>query len=481
MRIFRSMTGAAPATRLVLLTWAVRLGADFQSGTKDALAKALGVSKRKLVIALEYLEQEGYLWKIKCPLERQKNDKSKQRFDYAMSTECLMMWLECLTNCSWQAELISVLSGKSLAEASSAKTSSTLNVNEKLVWGILLLQANKARYVIGCDDPLMCEITGISPFAFQRAIKGLVNKGVISVAAEGVKQNGLFPHLPPIYKMHRQQPDTKIVKFGVALSDVSIVPLRCLSRLKLFYERKRKLRKGHYPVQDSMLSDEQYFQLSEFFSSKLLVSWMSHLCLSTIISLVPTVESYDKEKRREFEDELRSTIMTMFLHGTGVVTPPAEVAETSDGKLSETDVINLLKIYLFDALTEESMYVILELSRYWRLFVECMGENSRIIDYNQRERMIAIGHQQFKVEKNSEGEENKTAILVDELVPFVLTVIAPERELCDDSLAFREHLLMSNTGIKHSKIDHVRYLIYGTESRKLAEIRRDLTRDQETT
>lgn len=128
MQLLLSMTGATPETRLVLLTWAVRLGRDFQSGSRDALAKALSVSKRKLGIALQYLEQEGYLWKIRSPLERQKDDKSKLRFDYALSTECIRMWRECLEACSWQDELESVLRVESLAETSSAVTSATLHV-----------------------------------------------------------------------------------------------------------------------------------------------------------------------------------------------------------------------------------------------------------------------------------------------------------------------------------------------------------------
>ncbi|WP_345855682.1 hypothetical protein [Shewanella algae] len=481
MQLLLSMTGATPETRLVLLTWAVRLGRDFQSGSMDALAKALGVSKRKLGIALQYLEKEGYLWKIRSPLERQKDDKSKLRFDYALSTECIRMWRECLETCSWQDELESVLRVESLAETSSAVTSATLHVNEGLVWVILLMHANKARYVIGCDDSLLCKIAGITQLTLRRALKALVNKGLVSVAADGVKRSELFPYLPPIYKIYGQQPDTKILKLGLPLVSTDFFPLRCVSKLAEHYKKTQKLANGRYPRQDSMLSDEQYFQLSEFFSSKELVSWVNHLHLSTITSLVPTVEYYDKENREECEAKLRSAIMTIFLHELRDIqfsTPQAELADSGNDEFSKTSVINRLNKYIIDALIKESLYGVLEISRYWRLLVECMGRDGRIIDYNQRERMVVIGHQQLKVEASGEREEKETTVLVNHFVPFVLTVITPERDSYDHCLVLKDHLLMSNTKIEHAKIDHVQYLICGTDPHKLAGILRNLTSDQ---
>ena len=112
MQLLFSMTGATPETRLILITWLVRLGANFQSGSRDTLAKALGVSKRNLGIALEYLVREGYLWKIKSHLGQLERSNSKIRFDYAVTNECLKMWGECFLSSDWQAELISVLCGK---------------------------------------------------------------------------------------------------------------------------------------------------------------------------------------------------------------------------------------------------------------------------------------------------------------------------------------------------------------------------------
>lgn len=484
MQLLLSMSCATPETRLILLTWAARLGDNFQSGTREALALALGVSKRHLATALEYLEQEGYLWKIKTPFKRPEGDKSKVRFDYALSKDCWRMWIDSLATCAWHDELVSVLNGKSLAETQSTKSTAGLNVNARLVWAVLLIQSNNGRYVIGRDDSSICQLTGISKLALLRSINSLVRKEVITIVANGVERSKLLPYLPPIYKLQRQQPNTKVIKFGVPLSDTFIIPLRCISRLTTYYKRACKLPKGKYPNQNTLLNDQQYFQLSEFFQSKALVRWIDHFCLSTIISLTPWhVSSNDHANRttREVSDELRFKIMATYLDGFGDgwhSLTSSDYADDNTITASNSTEMDILKNYLLEALTDESMDLILELSRSWRLFVECMGENGRIVDYRQRDRMVSIGHQLVHQNIDSEDEEQKLNVLADQFTSCVLTIVVPDSNSYSDCMALRDCLLTSNINLKHSRINHVQHLIHGANSHELAKIRHSLISDQ---
>jgi hypothetical protein len=484
MQLLFSMSFATPETRLVLLTWAVRFGHNFQSGTRDVLAQDLGVSKRNLGTALEYLEQEGYLWKIKSPFKRQEHDKSKVRFAYVLSADCWRMWKDCFTACSWSDELVSVLSGKSLAEVQSTEKSAGLNVNARLVWAVLLMRSNSGRYVIGSYDSSLCLLTGLEKSALTRAINSLVRKGVITIVAGGVKQNKLFPYLPPIYKMQQQQPGTKILKFGVPLSNSFMIPLRCISRLVSFYRRACKLPAGQYPKQGSELSSEQYFQLSKFFSSQALAMWTHHVCLSTIISSIPVCVSTNADgnrKKREIINELRSEIMATYLQNFGCDWLPISFPDYAHGnkvRAVRPTEIDILRDYIFEVLIAESVSLVLELSDSWRLFVECMGGNCRIVDYQIRERMVSINSQSVVDKSSCEGKDENVADLVDIFTPCVLTVIVPDSDSYSHCMALGESLFMSNSNIKHPKVRHAQHLIYGSNSSELTKKKRSLISDQ---
>ncbi len=476
MQLLHSLTDATPETRLLLMVWAARLGFDYQVGTREALANALSTSKRSLGIALEYLEQEGYLWKIRSPSERLKTDKSKVRFDYALTRECRNLWSKDYKTCVWKDELIAILKGKSVLDGLPADKSSKLTINARLVWVVFLMQSNNARYVVGMDDLSLCKLTGMTVTALRRAINELVRKGVIAVEANGVKRNGLFPDLAPIYKMQRQQPETKLVKLGVALEYRRIVPLRCISQLITYHNyvnkrRNQKFANKEFPSQISVLSNEQYFELAEVLSGKKFITWIHHLCLSNILSLVPVyafaqTESNKPERvvQAEIEKQLYF-LLSQALRGSQPIFGFTPILRNKQDIDPTKEQLEPLKHYLFNAVIEESFGIIQELAIHWKLFVECMGSDGRIVGYNFKERMISINRQTEAEElelSDAVTEDSNTQSNLALSVSCVLTVMVPNTESYGDSMVHGGQLLTQNAKLKHPSVEHVEQLIIGT-------------------
>ena len=469
MQLLFSMTGATPETRLILITWLVRLEANFQSGTRDALAKALGVSKRNLGIALEYLVREGYLWKIKSPLGQQERSNSKVRFDYSVTNECLKMWSECFLSCDWQAELISVLCGKSLWDSRIKGNASRLTINARLVWAILLMQSDKSRYVIGLDDSSFSRTMGITELAFRKAINMLVVEGVITIVANGIKQSKLHPYLPPIYKLQRQDPGTKVIKFGVTLSRNSLLPLQCISMLATYYHRACKFSEGRYPIQNTPLSNEQLFKLSTFFAEKGLRVWIHHLHRSLIFSLlhiyVSTVREEQQSKREvsnSLQCQLRSRLSDALFSSQSIF--PLAHTLTQD-EPSSVDEIEILKSYLLDIVSQETWSAVQELTAPWRLFNECIGKEGWIVDHKYRELMLSISNPptvaEDEVPNDSNDEAHKPTLDMNWAASCVLYVIVPDTNRYADCMVFGQQLLTSSMDIKHQDVHHVQRLICG--------------------
>lgn len=451
MQLLHSMTGATPETKLILMTWASRLGSNFQSGNRSYLARALGVSIRNLDIALEYLLSEGYLWKIKSPLERQKGENARMRFAYGLTTECWRMWCEFHAACAWQNELIFVLNGKTLADNDSSEKSIRITTKMRLVWVVLLTQSNNARFIVGTDDLALCQLMGMTQLELRRAINALVFKGVISIVASGIVRTEMMGYLPPIYKMQMQQLDRKTVRFGVNLSSGLLIPLSCISRLTNFYSRACKLAKGRYPSQNSQLTDEQYFELSKLFSCNKLVVWVNHFCLSYIFSLLPVYISTQRsgsEVGDGFMSLLHKALSQVFF---GAQSTFSDVPNTHQDKNEHNDVIDKLKQYLLHVLTKESYFIIQELASQWQLFVECMGEDGRIVDYKQEESMTYINNSQLE-DKGSNSNFNWMACCV-------LAVMTPEHDDYSDSMVLGQQLFTSNIKLKHQKVFHVQKLL----------------------
>ena len=475
MQLLFSMTGATPETRLILITWLVRLGANFQSGSRDTLAKALGVSKRNLGIALEYLVREGYLWKIKSHLGQLERSNSKIRFDYAVTNECLKMWGECFSSSDWQAELISVLCGKSLWDSRVKGNVSRLTINARLVWAILLMQSDKSRYVIGLDDSSLSRTMGITELAFRKAINMLVVEGMITIVANGIQQSKLHPYLPPIYKLQRQDPETKVIKLGVTLSRHSLLPLQCISMLVSYYQRACKLREGRYPIQNTPLSNEQLFKLSTFFVDKDLLGWIHHLYLSSIFSLLPIYVSTVREEHQSKQEDsnslqrqLRSRLSDALFSCQSIF--PLAHTFTQD-ELSSVDEIGTLKSYLLDIVSQETWSAVQELTAPWRLFNECIGKDGRIVDHKYREQMLSISNPRTvaedEVPNDSNDETHKTTLDMNWSVSCVLYVIVPDTNRYADCMVLGQQLLTSSMDIKHQEVHHVQQLLSGNVSPNL--------------
>ncbi len=232
MYLLSSMTGASPETRFVLFAWAARHGNGFQSGTMEVLATHLGISKRHLGVALDYLVREGYLWKIKSPLEALKGDKRKVRFDYCLTPEAWNMWSDwACAECNWKDEIDHVLRLPQSNEVVGSKKRSAITAQMRLVWISLWMASNKAGYVNGCDFTGLSRMLGMSEEQFHRGARALSRKGFLSIAANHTARTHLFEPMPPVYKLQPQSSKWKVIKLGVSLGDSQLIPLRFLFKL----------------------------------------------------------------------------------------------------------------------------------------------------------------------------------------------------------------------------------------------------------
>lgn len=448
MNLLESMTGASPETKLILLTWLTRLGPGFHSRTMTDFESTLGVPKRYLGRALNYLTTEGYLNKIKYPLVPSKEKIPRVRFSYALSNECLYMWEQCLAAYFWQRELIGVLNGASLAGESSAKRPKVITINTRLVWAAFLMRSNSARYVFGSDESF-CQLMGMKGVTFRKAIKALADIGVITIAANGVNRSKLHCSLSPIYKIPYLYSNTKHIKLGLGNAISGTLSLRCVSDLVNSYRSKCRQSNGPSPNQNLYLTDLQYFQLSEFFSCNKLVSWINHFYLSTIFCLLPTfstlslghgLDSRTEELRKQFYNSLSYGLFNY------QIIPFLPNVAISD---QDTDHIEVFRRYLLDTLVEELLNKIFELNDSWRLLVECMGREGLIVDYQIGETMISKSKPLIK------GDELESDSKMNFYTRYVLTLLVPNSDQYCDCMILGKQLLTSNSSLKHEKVEHV--------------------------
>lgn len=452
MQLLLSMTNASPAIKLILLTWVTKLGDQFQHGELDALAKALGVSKRHLVQALDYLVQEGYLWQVKSTLNSSSGKKSRALFDYALSRECKEIWARC-TSFIWQNELIEVLSKTSFLERISTENPLTINTNTRLIWAVLLLQSNQARYVIGLNTTSIEQITGMSQVAIRRAINWLVAHGVIGIMAKEVNRNKILPDLAPIYKMKGQQSDTKIIKFGISSSEMLSVTFPGIYQLI-------RASRGLYKFSSrtsTLLTEQQYIYLSKIFKNKRFVIWVHHLCISSVLSLVPVYTSKlngDNQLSLEENKDIKYQLYDMLTHA---LFDAQTLPFNNTPKLYQCDKeldldVYAMQQYLVDALTKDSLFVIQKLSSPWQLFIESVGNKGHIVDYIAKERIRFTPENELNIEGKSANE------IVYKVSPLVLTVMVPNVKNYDNCVEFAHEILTVNTQIQHSKVKHVQHL-----------------------
>lgn len=466
------MTGASPETRFVLFAWAARLGNGFQSGTMEVLATHLGISKRHLGVALDYLVREGYLWKIKSPLEALKGDKRKVRFDYCLTPEAWQMWSDwACAECNWKDEIDHVLRLPQSNEVVGSKKRSAITAQMRLVWISLLMVSNKAGYVIGYDFGALSRMLGMSERQFHRGARALSRKGLVSIAASHLARTHLCEPIPPVYKLQPHSRKWKIIKLGVSLGDSLLIPLRFLFKLEYFYRKAAKRsRKGRLPSQSSQLPDERYFELSKIFHNQKLQAFVQQACLSTIFSLASDISLNHKPAVRqdeaniargysyeELQNQVKDILSTSLPFSDLKSLPTVEKNQEAD-KPSDAESVGLLSEFTLSELTSEVAYLIEVIAKQLRTFTDCFGVEVRLLNHLPRRMMRTMISPQDNTTDDSQGK-GTTGQEPDYFVNCVLNLLVPSDEKFTDCLVVGDSVYTANSRVAHPKIRQVEQLI----------------------
>ncbi|WP_345843149.1 hypothetical protein [Shewanella algae] len=471
MQLLYSMTGASPETRLLLLAWVLGLGASVQSLTKDGLAETLNVPKRHLGDALDYLVLEGYLWRVKSRCKPSGQKRMRIRFNYGLTPEAWKMGFEwAAEKCIWRDEIDYVLGLPQSVKGLGAGKTVTITPQTRLVWIALLLEANLAGYVIGCDFGALSRMLGMSEEQFHRGARALSRKGFLSIAANHAARTHLFEPMPPVYKLQPQSRRWKVIKLGVSLGDSQLIPLRFLFKLGDFYRKAAKRsRSGRLPIQSSNLSDERYFELSKIFHNPKLCVLVQQVCLSTIFSLASSsidskpdvrqdeINQAKNSANEELRKQVRELLSTILPFSDLKSLPTVEKNQEPD-KSSDAESVGLLGEFTLSELTSEVANLIEVIAKRLRTFTDCFGTDPRVLNHYPRMMMRTMLSRQ---DNPTDGSQLKgmTGQEPDYVVNCVLDFLVPNDKKFADCLILGDVLYTANSRVTHPNISQVEQLI----------------------
>ena len=485
MKLLHSMTGASPETRLVFLIWACLLGNNFQHRKQDDLAIALQVSKRHLGIALEYLVREGYLWKIKSPGKPMVGGKRRSHFDYCITSQAWRMWLEFFSACSRKDELHLITYSRHLGDK--VEKSSSLTVKMRLVWIALLMSSNKAGYVVAIENSFFSKVLGMTEAQIRRTVRALERVDVVSVVAAQIARTTLFGPMPPVYKVHPQSSQWKMIRIGIGHSDMELEPIRLLRKL-ISYDQlatvRMRSKNGKLPIQDSYLDEDQYFRLSKCFRNEKIKALVQQTCLAIVFSYVLNnlAVRLSGSSRRHVE---QSSLSESHQGALAVVNQPAnyqdsdlfnrvsfellnclpcgdvvssEKIEGEDDELTDIYEVSTLREFTISELAHDVVDLIQQLTKELLVFVDSFGDKLRVLNYQKHQSMVAVQPvQEASLKQSQDTDSNGEANNL--LASYVLEAVVPNEEKYGDCLIYAGELYTANSRVKHPKVRQVDKLV----------------------
>ncbi|WP_335901542.1 hypothetical protein [Shewanella algae] len=479
MQLLQSMTDATAETRWVLLAWAARFGNDFQSGTVDALAFKMGVSKRHVSVALEYLVREGYLWKIKSPIVPPPGVRRKVRFDFCLSPEALRMWHAWISSeVIWKDEINHVLCSSIPIVRASSRKSAEITTQMRLVWIAILMSSDKAGYVVGIEDSFFSKLLRMTEAQIRRTVRALVRVGVVSVVAAKLARTTLLGPMTAVYKVHHQASQWKIIRVGITRNDMEFEPIRLLRSLNSYEQRateRMRSKNGKLPIQESLLLDEQYFRLSKHFRNRKLKALVQQNCLAIVFSHVSDrlatrlsgtsqphgrQNSLSESRRvtltvvnrpanypdRDLFNRVSFELSNSLSCGDVVSFEKMEREERGPNKITENEIF---LAFIINELTNDIVNLIQILSKELQVFVDCFGGKLRVLNYLKHHSMSA------SQSAKEESQQKKREIVPKEqsfnfYAQCVLEVLVPNEEKYSDCLIYAGDLYRANSVVKHS-------------------------------
>ncbi|MGI2259399.1 hypothetical protein [Shewanella sp. GXUN23E] len=443
MDLLQSMTGADSATKLVLLAWCASFGCDWILGRRKVIAEELGVSQRQLIVALEYLEKEGYFWKIKSAVKYKKGEKDRPQFEYSLSPESWLLWQNFRAEICWADEFEYALVAAHHSPSKGQGKTAPLTWAMRLVWAALLKCSNQAGYAVGVDSQRFAQHLNLSDTQLRRATKGLVSRGIVYVTS-GLPPTVVTPRLGAIYRIYPQCSDQKVINLGVNVDGHYLTPFRFFRELVAYHDKAAKTPERLPCARDAMsLSDEQYFELAEIFCSnkRRLAIYIHHLGLTVIWELLSEFGALKKDGslstagdgQIEFPlEEIQSLVQFKLCK---VLSMELETS-VGDGDVDTekgTDGDQFLKGFFIYKLVEEVVWKLWELSRQWREFIDLFGSNIQLVGHLPAQVMVAtVGcSDALETDNDSKAKGERTMVST-----CVLQVSVPNAEQYADTMVF---------------------------------------------
>jgi hypothetical protein len=463
-----SLIGATPETRLVLLAW-VAFHQCSGGATTVVPFEGLGLSKRQLSTALAYLVRTEFVWKIRNFSSQFKGGRSRDRFDYGLSTKYFEETRGTLINCLWwTSEVLYVLTCLNLTNKVIDGKSVLINPAMRLVWAVLVSHADRAGYVTGLDNLSLSKMTGMDGKRLKTTLQLLQNAGCISIKTTGAPRTSISDSIAPIYKIIPHNLVQKDILVGVTTVDDLSLRSEFLYKLNVYYDRvcklesaenkrgKKKANTGlhHTPKYNDRL-DELDCQLSKTICKNKLILPIYHLNLSIILDhiasfaharYVNSTETMPIERALELREVLNRQVRQKLIRV--IMSSVVDLASTESG-LSD------LQEYLIDTLTREITWIIHELAKAWVPLLSFFSAEVQPVAF--KEQYMALINPK-ESENSNDNEKPSDANLL-------LKVRVPNNSLFTNCLVDGSIIWTDNSRVTGQKVRYGERLFLSEESR----------------
>ncbi|WP_139151813.1 hypothetical protein [Shewanella colwelliana] len=191
MKLLKSMTGALPETRMILLLW-IAIRRELYVTLPSEYAKYLGVSKRSLMKAIEYLLSEGYIEEVPG-LAKGRGKKGGSGYDISYTS---LQWFE-----ESRAEISLKDYFDSALYLNMKGDSQKLTLESQVLLLALIFLSDQFSRIYNVDYEYVSQITGLKFKNIKDNLSTLVNEGFLLPLVVDFKPKGRFSVVDPIYKL----------------------------------------------------------------------------------------------------------------------------------------------------------------------------------------------------------------------------------------------------------------------------------------
>ncbi|WP_108944161.1 hypothetical protein [Shewanella halifaxensis] len=202
VKLLKSMTGASPETRMILLLW-IAMRRELYVALPSEYAKYLGVSKRSLMKAIDYLLSEGYIEEVPG-LSRRKGRKRGSGYDISCTS---LQWFEESVNEIFLKDYF-----YSTLYLNINGDSQKLSLEPQVLLLVLISTSDQFSRVYNVDYEYISQLTGLKLENIKYNLSTLVNEGFMRSLVVDFKPKGRFSVIDFVYEV--MAPPCLISKFN---------------------------------------------------------------------------------------------------------------------------------------------------------------------------------------------------------------------------------------------------------------------------